>query len=342
MLNKLYDYITAKITADYYVENSVDQAPYLGEAYFPATSVDDLSTKWILGSESAPVAVVAANLDTDPLKRDREGFEAKEAELIFFREAFSLTEKQRLELEIAYKLGTEQFNRALARTFDDVSNLIKGSRASLEKMRMEFLATGKIAIKENGVDKLLDYGLKDSQFLTLDFTKPITALKKARKSYYDLNNEYPEDLIISGSQLDAWLETAEVKELTKNVILSRPSLGFDRDSLAEVVGRELGLNILINDKKYLTARSKVSTRFYPEDRFTLLPHREIGETVFGLTPEMLDNEYVDATVVETGICISTQETTHSPLKKDTVVSFNALPSAPLANKIMIVKAKASE
>lgn len=338
-MNKLYDYITSKSEADYYVENTKDQAPYLGEAYFPNKSTTGTATKWLVGAESAPVAVVASNFDTDPLKRDREGFELKKSGLVFFREAIELTEEERVELTNAYKMGANDpvFLERLEKVFDDTTNGIKGARASLEKMRMEVLATGKIGIKENGVDVICDYGLKDTQFLSKTFATPITDLKEARKAYYELNNEYPEDMVISGTLLDSWLETEEVKNLTKNVVFASPTLGFEREDLIALLGSKWQLNVIVNDKKYLTARTKVATKFYPEDRYTLLPHRELGHTILGITPEMLDNEYIDTTVVDDGISISVQETTKSPLKKDTVVSFNALPSFPLANKIVIVK-----
>lgn len=339
-MNKFFDYITSQIIASYYEENVKDQAPYLGEMYFPNKVTDDYSIKWVVGAESAPVAVVASNLDTDPLKRDREGFEARKAEMVFFREALTLTETQRKELDIAFRLGDVEFNRALALVFNDIVNAIKGARASVEKMRMELLATGKIGIRENGVDVLLDYKLKENQVVAADMTKPITMLKKYRKAYYDLNQEYPEDMIISSKLLDEWAETQEVKDLLKNVVFSTPQLGFDGEDLARFIGTHFGINVQVNDKTYLTARNKVATKFYPEDRFTFLPHREIGDTYFGTTPEMLDNKFIDTTVVDDGISISEQETTHSPLRKDTVVSFTTLPSAPLANKLMIVKKSA--
>ena len=97
----IYDYIVAKEIAAYYNTKAAEQSlpPYLGEELFPNKKQLGLDLSYIKGAKGLAKVLKLSAFDAKDVKRDRIGFEKVQTEMPFFKEAMSVDEKTRQELQ---------------------------------------------------------------------------------------------------------------------------------------------------------------------------------------------------------------------------------------------------
>ena len=337
--------ITAKNIRVLWEADEKNRPPYLGSAFFPATRQAGLELNLIKGKQGLPVALVSANWDTDVLYRDRIGFNVLQAELPFFKEAYKISEKLRQQILTTnenYRLPL--FNEI----FNDSLDLIVGAEVTAERMRMQLLGTGTISIQENGVDKQYDYGFvtanqfkTESPLWSASGAKPFASLVAQIKAYKVLNKVAPKYAIFG---YDAWqymLQDADIATYFSKLPI--PVAYPTEDEIKEYVERRTGLTIFVNDAQYIKARdnTKTATYFYPADRYTLLSTLDLGETVYGTTPEEADllagdSNVVNGEVLANGVAVTVWKEA-DPVCVSTKVSEVVAPSCPLIDKVYIVK-----
>lgn len=328
-------------------EQDENRPTYVGEAFFPNTRQKGLKFSFIKGKQGLPVSLVAANFNTNVLYRDRIGVSTLNGTLPFFKEAYKIDEDVRQEI-----LSTkEEYLPAIVnRIFDDELELLDGAEVAVERMRMQLLSTGTITIVENGVNKQYDYGFDSSkQFTTLSTlwdnadADPIKDIVNSIQNYEDKNNnKTPRYLVISKSLFRKIQNNATV--LNYFAKLSTPNLYPTYNDVLSFVEGKTGLKFVIVDKSYLEARDfgGNATSFYPTDRFTLLASADLGQTVYGTTPEEADllggqSKASSVAVTSKGVSITTWNEV-DPVNVNTKVSEVALPTCPNIDLIYIVKA----
>ena len=157
----IYDKVTASNIAGYFnaLQENVDST--LGESIFPARKQLGTKLSYIKGASGQSVALKAAAFDTNVTIRDRVSAEIHDEQMPFFKEAMLVKENDRQQLNLVKDTGNEALvNTIVAGIFNDNLTLVNGARARLEAMRMQVLATGKIAFTSDGVNKDIDYGVK--------------------------------------------------------------------------------------------------------------------------------------------------------------------------------------
>lgn len=325
--------------------NAKEPTLYVGEAFFPATTQVGLDINLIKGKDDAPVALVSANWDTDVLYRDRVGFEALSAEMPYFKEAYKVSEKLRQEI---LKTKDGYVDPLFNQVFKDVANLVESADVTAERLRMLLLGTGTISIQENGVDKQYDYGFNTTNQFKTEGTlwsasgaKPFGSFVAQLKNYKTLTKKKAKYVIMNTDVFDKLANDTEVLTYFKS--LQTPNLYPNDDDVRAYIEQKTKVQIVIADGEYIKARDKSKTKvpFYPQDRYTIVATEDLGETVYGTTPEEADllgdsTNALSCEILGNGVAVTTWKEA-DPVGVNTKVSEVVLPSCPEIENIYIVK-----
>lgn len=337
----------AKLTANNVrqIWEARERKPYVGEMFFSPVKQSGLEINLIKGKDDLPIALVSAEWDTDVLYRDRIGFEALSAELPFFKEAYKMSEKLRQQIMTAQEqYRTPFFNQV----FKDVENLVLGADVTAERMRMQLISTGTISIQENGVDKQYNYGFDTQKQYKTEATlwsatgaKPLASFVAQVKNYKKLTKKDAKYCVINTEALEKLIYDADVDKYFSS--LSTPNLYPNDDVRRSYVEQVTGVRFIVADGEYVKARDKSRTLvpYYPQDRYTLLSTLDLGETVYGITPEEADliggaSNVLSGEVLANGVTVTTWKET-DPVCVSVKVSEVVLPSCPEIDKVYIVK-----
>lgn len=322
-----------------------EQKLYVGEAFFPNVRQRGLKFSFIKGKQGAPVALVSANWNTNVLYRDRIGVEKLSGQLPFFKEAYKIDEETRQEL---LSVRDEFRESIMGKIFDDEMDLLDGADVTAERMRMQLLGTGTITITENGVNKQYDYGFDNSkQYKTVsnlwsaDNADPIKDIMNEIDAYEELTKKKATIAVMDRKVFRHIQKNKKVLDYFAN--LSTPNLYPNAEQILSFVESQTGLKFVITEDTYLEARDFNGTpvKFYPEDRFTLLSTSNLGETVYGTTPEEADllsgsSKASSVAITGKGVAITTWNEV-DPVNVNTKVSEVCLPTCPNVDQIYIVK-----
>ncbi|CEH34720.1 major capsid protein [Romboutsia lituseburensis] len=342
----IYDIVKAKEIGVYYNAMQKDRAPYLGETLFPFDKKLGLDLKWIKGSKGMPVALKSSGFDTKAELRDRIGFSDVQTEMPFFKEAMLVKESDRQELnKLLGNPANQPYVDLITRNiFDDVTTLLEGALVQLERMRMQLLSEGKIAIMAKGIDGVAkpmdyDYNLSETQKVSTDWTSPtsnpVEDILKWMDDAEDRTGSRPTRAICTRKTWGYLLNNQNIQGELK--ALSQGNITITNQMLENYLLDKLNLRVVVNSKKYKT-EAGVVTNYFKDDVFTLLPDGGLGKTWFGTTPEESDlmSGATDAEVniVNLGIAITTTKET-DPVNVKTKASMIALPSFERADEIVI-------
>ena len=340
MAISIFDIVTPGNVISYYDSRMTNQDTYMGEMLFPATKQLGTELTKIGGRAGVPVELKASAFDVQATFRDRLSVETRTQTMPFFKEGMRVDEKIRQQLLNLASAGNAQVLAPLVRNiFDDTSNLLRGARVTRERMVMELISTGKIAINNNGVAMEYDYGIDE------DYQKV-----KAAKAWSDTDTSNPlkdmrdwvEDFKIRyGVTLGYAVMTSKTFSYianNKNVIkqlyptVTDPSgLMIRNEQVKQLVQDTVGVRILINNNIYATQVRGASKKFFPDDVVSFLPDSGVlGNMVFGTTPEevdLLNSTLTSAKVqiTDTGVAVKTS-VSYDPVNVNTIVSQICLPS----------------
>ena len=156
----IFDFVNANEMVSYWETLTKDRPPYLGETLFPAQKKLGLDLKWIKGSAGLPVVLKPSAFDAGAVPRPRIGFDRLTAEMPFFKESLYIDEELRQQLNMVMETGNQAYiDSVMNKIFDDETRLLRGARASRERMRMMALTTGIISMAANGQSFTFDYGV---------------------------------------------------------------------------------------------------------------------------------------------------------------------------------------
>jgi hypothetical protein len=327
-----------------YVE-SQPQVPYLGATLFPAKKQLGLDLSWIKGASGLPIALKPSAFDAKATVRDRIGLSEIQTEMPFFKESMTVKERLRQELlKFAQNQNSPAVNAIITQIFDDAGNLVKGANVQPERMIMQLLSTGKIAISANGQALDYDYKMSDEHKETLTDT--------ARWS--DTENSTPIQDII------AWQDTAEddtgvrparaiVSRKTWGYLMANKSIRLDMNPiggqniivtnsmLQQYLTNKLSMTFAVYNNKFID-ETGAKKNFFPDDKISLIPAGNLGSTYYGNTPEEADlmagATSAQVRIVNTGVAITTYDEA-DPVNKITKVSEITLPSFETIDQIFV-------
>lgn len=255
------------------------------ESLFPERKQPGLKFTQIQGASQTPVAATVHAFDTESEIGSRQA-ETRDLELFLIKRKLQLTEEQIIALESPRNEAEKKY--LMSNVFNDVDTLVQGVRARAEAMRGEALADGKITIKENNLNLVVDYGVPVAHKEALTGTD----------AWSHADSDPYEDML----RWSQALGTAPTRALTSQRILmtllrhplTKAALGkgdsgiVTRADLNAFLG-ELGLpQIATYDAMYRVQKADgtyESKRYFPEKKFVMFSDSTLGETVYGPTAE---------------------------------------------------------
>ena len=347
----IFDIVTAESIAAYW-DNMPNTDTFMFEELFPAKKQLSNKLSYIKGRRGAPIAIRASSYDAKVMPRSRQGFDKVESEIPFFKESIIIDEELRQKLNMVLATNNQAYiDSVLNEIFDDEIELLRGARATREKMRAQLISTGAISINNNGVAKDYDYGLEEWQKVTLS-----TATDK----WSDTVNSNPLE------DLETWISTVKentgstptraiMATKTFNYIVKNENLrdsiyplnggtGIVTSAMAkEAIKNLTGLTVYTYDDVYYpegTEKTKGATasRYFPENVVSLLPGTILGYTRFGTTPEESDllssPNIANVKITDVGVAVTTMKKA-DPVNVETKVSQTVMPSFENGDKILI-------
>ena len=340
-MKSIFDLVTAKNIAQYWIEKNVNEQPLLGETLFPAVREIGIKLEWIKGAKNQPVGLRLAAYDTKAIRRDRQGFEEYSTKMPFFKESMYIDEELRQNLNTLMQTNNEQvINQILTKIFDDEITLVKAARVTLERMRMEALTAGTVTLGSNGQAYSYDYGVPADQ--KVDVTKVWS--DPSADIIGDIN-KFVDDMKAKGVVITRAVCNSSVAKnfrtnnAIKNAIyvFANGTVNVTTTRALDYIYNETGISIYVYDDVYVN-ESGQAVKYVPDNTLVLMPEGTLGNTHFGVTPEESDlsnSLNAEVSIIENGVAVTTYGT-EDPVNVETKVSMVALPSFERANEIVIV------
>ena len=342
MAKNLYDLVTSSNMVAYWLEKNLNTYT-LGDQLFPYQKEIGCEIDWIKGANNQPVGLRLSAYDAKSIRRDRQGIEKYKTEMPFFKESMVVDEKMRQQLNTLMQTQNEAIIRTIiARIFDDQIKLITAAFETIERMRMQLLTTGQIALANNGQTYSYDYGMPASNKITVqtswrtanaDPIKDITDAKKAaRRKGYKLTRA-----VCNSNLLEAL--TANTNIAKRIYVMTGGNVQITATEVQRYLETEAGITIYVNDEGYIDEATGNFVTYFADDTFVLMPEGDLGKTHIGVTPEESDlmngATKAEVNLVNNGIAVTTFAI-EDPVNVETKVSMVALPSFELADGVFIL------
>lgn len=339
----IFDLVAAQEITAYWEELVQDEAPYPCEELFPDDKKRGLKLSWLKGSKGLPVVLKTSAFDVHAIPRPRIGFEKLSAEMPFFKESMYIDEELRQELNMVLETGNQAYiDSVMNRIFDDQMQLLRGARASRERMRMMALTTGVVSMANNG------------QAFTYDYQVPATHKTTVTTSWSNINSADPiEDMRVAkelisdetGAEITramcdgvTWRNIRNNVNIQKKIyVLSNGVGSISDDRLRQYIMDEVGISVMINDKRYRDENGN-TLKFMPSNTFVMFPDGALGNTWFGTTPEesdLMTSNAANVSITDTGVAVTTIQKA-DPVNVETKVTQICLPSFEQADKVYIL------
>lgn len=339
----IFDLVAAQEIVAYWEELVQDEAPYPCEELFPDDKKRGLKLSWLKGSRGLPVVLKTSAFDVHAIPRPRIGFEKLSAEMPFFKESMYIDEELRQELNMVLETGNQAYiDSVMNRIFDDEMQLLRGARASRERMRMMALTTGVVSMANNGQAFTYDYQIPATHKTTVTTSwssvstaDPIEDMRQAKELIADDTGA-----VITRAMCDGvtWRNIRNNVNIQKKIyVLSNGVGSISDDRLRQYILDEVGISVVVNDKRYKDEAGQ-ELKFMPTNTFVMFPDGMLGKTWFGTTPEESDlmaSNVANVSITDTGVAVTTIQKA-DPVNVETKVTQICLPSFEEADKVYIL------
>lgn len=339
----IFDLMQSNQLTAYWEELVQDEAPYPCEELFPDDKKRGLSLQWIKGSRGLPVVLKTSAFDTFAVPRPRIGFDKLTAEMPYFKESTYIDEELRQELNLVLETGNQAYiDSVMNRVFDDEMNLLRGARASRERMRMMALTTGVVSMANNGQAFTYDYGIPATHKTTTDTSwsdhtgsDPIEDMRVLKEQILDDTGVEVTRAMCDGA---TWRNIRNNEKIAKTIfVLSNGQASVNDGRLRQYILDEVGIDVMVNDKRYVDEKGQ-TVRFMPENTFVMFPDGALGRTWFGTTPaesDLMGGQVANVSITDTGVAVTTVQKA-DPVNVETIVSMICLPSFEAADQVGII------
>lgn len=339
----IFDLMQSQELVAYWEELVQDEAPYPCEELFPADKKRGLDLKWIKGARGLPVVLKTSAFDAAAIPRARIGFSAMQMQMPYFKESMYIDEELRQELNIVLETGNSAYiDAVMNRVFDDETKLLRGARASRERMRMMALTTGVVVMANNGQAFSYDYGIPaankvDASVAWSDYTNsdPIKDIRALRNSIRDTTGVVCTRAMCDSSVLDHIMNNSKIKTA---IYALRSNIGeITEDEAIRYVQNRTKIRIYVNDYRYADEDGATQS-FMPANTFVIFPDGALGKTWFGTTPaesDLMTGAAANVSITDVGVAVVTAKKI-DPVNVETIVSMICLPSFEQANHVGII------
>ena len=337
----IFDLVQSPELTAYWEELIQDEAPYPCEELFPDNKKRGLDLKWIKGSRGLPVVLNVSAFDVHAIPRPRIGFEKLASEMPYFKESTYIDEELRQELNMVLETGNQAYiDSVMNRVFDDEMQLLRGARASRERMRMMALTTGVVSMSANGQNFTFDYGVSHKSDVSTAWSDhsasdPVEDIRAAMEQIQDDTGATITRAMCDGA---TWRDIRNNDNLKKSIYVMGGGSGIVTDRmLRDYLLEELGIEVMINDKRYKD-ETGAATKFMPANTFVMFPDGDLGRTWFGTTPaesDLMSGSAANVSITDTGVAVTSVQMV-DPVNVETIVSMICLPSFEAADQVYIL------
>lgn len=309
---------------------------FMGQKLFPAQKSGNLKLAYqqIVEGGDLPVMAQVHALDTEARIGDRTNYKEIELQKLLIKEKLNQGER------IAYlmdNLGGKESD-IVEYIYNDAANLLSRVIVRTEVANMELLSTGRLTIKENGVDTVVDFGFNDDNKIALtgwsspdhdilgDLQK--VANKAKAKGFKVVR------AITSGKIVNYLLMNKGIRAFWDGKVVPITEKG-----VLEFIDSNYGIEFVTNDDVYkLSASGAEVKRFFDENAICFLGTRgALGNGLFGTTPEEL--KLKETAMREKMLCTLTMWESEDPATTWTKASGLYLPVIKDINHMFIAKVK---
>lgn len=344
----IFDLMTSQELTAYWEELVQDEAPYPCEELFPDDKKRGLELKWLKGAKGLPIVLKTSAFDVHAIPRPRIGFEKLTAEMPYFKESTYIDEELRQELNMVLETGNQAYiDSVMNNIFDDEVQLLRGARASRERMRMMALTTGVVSMANNGQTFTYDYQVPADHKVNASTawsdhanSDPMEDIRLAKEKIQDDTGEVLTRAMCDGA---TWRHIRNNEKIKKEIFVLTNGVGAISDAkLRQYLLDELEIVVVVNDKRYKDENGQ-STKFMPANTFVMFPDGDLGKTWFGTTPaesDLMTSNVANVSITDTGVAVTTVKKADL-VQVETIVSMICLPSFEGADKIYILDTTAA-
>lgn len=266
---------------------------YIGDTIFPDRKTQNFKAEYLrlAAGSQLPTMALVHGLDTEAHIGSRPALERVTVEKLFIKEKINQTESLRQVLEN----GAFNDSALIDFVYDDWARLAEGVRCRTEVAKMEVLSTGKMTIKENGLNFSVDFGVPNGNTgFDIDVSTPdknVLAqieeiVETARDKGFTISG-----MVLSGSVLSKMLTNEGISKAIyggagAGAMVSRTQLvGLFNElfGITEIRTNDLRYNVEGKDGKLTTQR------FWGKSKVSFLASynglQNFGVGLWGVTPE---------------------------------------------------------
>lgn len=321
---------------------SILRPNYLGDRLFPDTKTENLTAEYLRLAQGATIPVMATvhAFDTEAEIGSRPALDKVSIEKLLIKRKINQGERLRQLVDH----GVHSDDAIVRYIFDDMRMMAEAVKVRTEVAKMEVLSTGKMKVKENDLNFVVDYGVPTANLnntITADADADVISQIQAIVDKA-ADNGYTISSIVTSTKV--------VRKLSANKAIQKLIFGTTGEGmyvtperLKGLFGSMFGINeIVVNDSKYKYQKANgdnTTARFFPEDVMTFIADANFGRFgmgLWGVTPEEEAYGQYSAKSAQQYITLS-QWATQDPVTVWTKASGVFIPVLPDPNALFVAK-----
>lgn len=321
-----------------YVRNRTYPA-FLGDTLFAPRRVNQLKLEQVYAGNRTPVIANVAAFNSEAEIGSRQASRST-LELALVKRKMQIKEDDLYALQ--NPRTAEEADYLKNRVFDDIDTLVQGVLARAEKMSMDALATGKVTVvnPDTGVETNFDYQVPADHQIDLTGKAGTTWDSDSADPIKDIQ-DWADAMDVTPTRV---LTSQKIyRYITRNANVLKDVFGTSTRVLGQAdldaFMQQQGLPVIrtYNDKYKVENGDGTFTsyRYFPEDKFVMMPDDQPGEKLFGPTPEEIGLAN-DSSVQKSSIgnlFTTVYSETKDPVGTWEKATAVVLPSFPGANEV---------
>ncbi len=314
---------------------SIPEEGHLGPLLFPVLPTNELTFEYWLGLNLVQVSASLQAYGAEAQIASREGADKVSGEIPPIKRKIYLDERNMLALK---REGAGDVDMVKNNLYNDIDNMVNSVYTRIEALRMQALSTGRLVMDENGVILNVNYGVPAAQQVTaaaswaLAATNIVADIQTWTGVVEAATGVRPTRALTSDVVVGALLSNNVIREMIWGPV------GDQRPVTMQEINRLLLTmdlpQIQSYNRRYRTQNEDgtfVTRRFFPENRFVLMPPTKLGDTLMGPTAEALLDDEVEAKNVA-GIYANVTHQNEPPILV-TKAAATSLPTFPAADLV---------
>lgn len=265
---------------------------YMGSSLFPDRKAQYIQAEYFrfVKNGTLPQSAMVHSFDTEAHIASRIPLERMNIEQLLIKEKINQTE------EIRKITNGMQVDNVRQYVFDDIARMAEMIVTRVERAKMEVVATGKMTIKENSLDMVIDYGVPDTNRVKGDWNSTNADIigdldewrALARANGVNPNRIITTEAVVSKIKRNATIQKA-ISGVSGAGIL--PTL----EKINALLQEHVGMTIMTNDGYYgvpvANGEGKIiigQKRYFPENTIVMVAigsNGSLGTGLWGVTPE---------------------------------------------------------